>query len=65
MSARDNAIIAPLCSLGCDRLMHRGKQIGPTTTHLFGYSWRALLCSDGTDTAPYEAKIERRDINVY
>lgn len=34
MSARDNAIIAPLCSFGCDGLMHRGKQIG-LLQHIF------------------------------
>lgn len=34
MSAWDNAIIAPLCSLGCDGLMHKGKQIG-LLQHIF------------------------------
>lgn len=34
MSVSDNAIIAPLCSFGCDGLMHKGKQIG-LLQHIF------------------------------
>lgn len=59
-SAPDNAIIAPLCSLGCDGLMHRGKQIG-LLQHIFLVTPVERRCV----SVPYEAKIERRDINVY
>lgn len=65
MSASDNAIIAPLCSFGCDGLMHKGKQIG-LLQHIFLVTPVERYCVfAGTETAPYEAKIERGDINVY
>lgn len=44
VSAWDNAIMAPSCSFGCDRLMHRGKQIG-LLQHIFLVTPVEPLCA--------------------